>query len=87
MIHGKIHVTIAINFISSKDVEEEHVMHSKGDYIKFAPYNDLNEVAEKHFKLLFSRYQCGLEASLRESNLIFKSVQVLHSECKFTNVF
>ena len=27
----KIQLTIAINFISSKDNDEEHVMHSKSD--------------------------------------------------------
>ena len=31
----KIQLTIAINFISSKDVEEEYVMHSRSDNIKF----------------------------------------------------
>ena len=30
----KIQLTIAINFISSKDSEEEHVMHSNSDNIK-----------------------------------------------------
>ena len=29
----KIQLTIAINFISSKDAEEERIMHSKGDNI------------------------------------------------------
>ena len=36
----KIWLTIAINFISSKDAEEERVMHSKSDNIKFTSYND-----------------------------------------------
>ena len=31
----KIQLTIVINFISSKDAEEEHVMHSSRDNIKF----------------------------------------------------
>ena len=30
----KIKLTIAINFISSKDNDEEHVMHSKSDNIE-----------------------------------------------------
>ena len=33
----KTQLTIAINFISSKDTEEEHVMHSVSDDIKFTP--------------------------------------------------
>ena len=40
----KIQLTIAINFTSSKDTEEECIMHSTSDNIKFTPYNDANEV-------------------------------------------
>ena len=40
----KIQLTIAINFISSKDTEEEHVMYSMSNNIKFTSYNDANEV-------------------------------------------
>ena len=36
----KIQLTIAITFISSKYAEEEHVMHSKRNNIKFTPSND-----------------------------------------------
>ena len=31
----KIQLTIAINFISSKDAEEEHVLHSRTNNIEF----------------------------------------------------
>ena len=40
----KIQLTIAINFTSSKDTEEECVMHSTSNNIKLTPYNDANEV-------------------------------------------
>ena len=40
----KIHLTIAINFISSKDTEEEREMYSSSDNIKCTSYNDANEV-------------------------------------------
>ena len=46
----KIQLTIAINFISSKDVAEERVMHSNSGNIKFTPYSDTNDVIDKHFK-------------------------------------
>ena len=36
----KIQLTIAIKFISSKDAEEEGVMHSKNDNIKFTIYGN-----------------------------------------------
>ena len=39
--------TITINFtISSKDAEEEHVMHSRSKNIKLTSYNDANEVVD-----------------------------------------
>ena len=41
---GKTQLTIAINFIFSKDTEEESAMHSNSDNIKFKSYNDANEV-------------------------------------------
>ena len=37
----KIQLAIAINFISSKDAEEERVMLSRSDHIKFTCYNDV----------------------------------------------
>ena len=37
----KIQLAIAINFISSKDAEEERVMLSRSDHIKFTYYNDV----------------------------------------------
>ena len=45
----KIQLTIAINFIPSRDTEEEHVMHSNSDSIKFTSYNDANEVLNDLF--------------------------------------
>ena len=46
----KIQLTIAINFIPSKDSAEERVMHSGSDNVKFTPYSDANDVIEKLFK-------------------------------------
>ena len=42
----KIQLTTAINFISSKDAEEEHVMHSRSNDTKFTSYNDANKVVD-----------------------------------------
>ena len=60
----KIQLTIAINFISSKDTEEERVMYSTNNNIKFTSYNDVNEVNEL-FESLLSRYQDIFETSMR----------------------
>ena len=52
----KIQSTVAINFISSKDLEEkERVMHSKSDNIEFMSYDNANEVVDKLFESLLSR--------------------------------
>ena len=51
----KIHLTIAINFISSVSFEEERVMHSSSDNIEFTSYNDANEVVAELFESLRSR--------------------------------
>ena len=56
----KIQLTIVINFISSKDAEEERVMHSRSHIIKFTSYNDANEVANELFESLGTRYQGNL---------------------------
>ena len=70
----KIHLTIAINFISSKDTEEEREMYSSSDNIKFSSYNDANEVVNELFESLLSRYEDNLETSMRGSDFIFDSV-------------
>ena len=41
---GKSQLTIAINFISSKDTDEERVMHSKSDNIEIIIHNKADEV-------------------------------------------
>ena len=48
----KIQSTIAINFICSKNAEEERLMHSKGDNIRF---NCVNKVVDKFFESLCLR--------------------------------
>ena len=45
----KVYLTIAINFISLKDTEEEHVMYSTSDNIELASYDDANEVVNELF--------------------------------------
>ena len=64
-------LTIPINFISSEDVEEECVMHSTSDNIKFKPDSDGKEVAHELFSSLSLKYQLNLETSMRRSDLIF----------------
>ena len=81
----KIQLTIAINFISSKDVDEERLVHSKRDNIEFMSYDNANEVVNKLFESLLSTYLIGLETSTRGSEFIFESVQLLYYKCHKIN--
>ena len=82
---SKIQLTIAINFISSKDTEEEHVMHSLNDNAKLTSYNDANEVVNELFESLRSRYQGNLETPMREIIIISDSVQLIYYKCHKVN--
>ena len=48
-------------------------------------YNDATEVVDELFKPLRSRYQDNLEKSMRESEFIFDSVQLMHYKCHRIN--
>ena len=80
----KIELTTAINFISSKDVDEERVMHSKSNDKEFITSDNTNDIVDDFFESLLSRYLSGLETSIRVSDFIFDSVQLLLSKCNKT---
>ena len=70
----KIQLTITSNLISSKDAQEERVLHSKSENVKFTSYDDANEVVGELFESLRSRYQSNLETSMQGSEFTFDSV-------------
>ena len=72
----KIQLTSAFNFTSSNVTEEERVIYSTSDSIKFRTYNNINEVVNELFESLRSKYQDNLETSMRRSNFIFDSVKL-----------
>ena len=53
-------------------------MHSKSNNIEFMLYDNATEVVNEHFEWLLSRYQIGLETSMRGSDFIFDLVQLLY---------
>ena len=62
----KIQLKVAINLTSLKDAEEERIMHSRSDNVKFTSYNDANEVVvNRRVDSLHSRYHRNLETSMR----------------------
>ena len=68
----KIHLTMAINFISSKEgCDETLTMHPKSNNIEIMMGSETDEIIKELFKSLFERYQEGLEESMRGSEFIF----------------
>ena len=59
-------------------LKKERVMQSKNGNIEFMPYDNANEVVDEFFESLLSRYQSALETSMRGSDFIFDSVQLLY---------
>ena len=57
--------------MSSKDNDEECVMHLKNDNIEFMIYDNAEEVIKELFESLLNRYQIRLETSMRGSDFIF----------------
>ena len=56
-------------------------MHSNSVNIKFTLYSDANYVIDKLFKSLHSRYQENLVTSMKGSDFIFNSVQLMYYKC------
>ena len=71
-----IQLKTAINFTSSKNVEEEHAMHSMNNNIKLTPYSDVNKVVDELFTLF--NISSNLETSMRGSYFTFDSVQLMY---------
>ena len=59
-----IQLTIAINFVSSKDNGQECIMHSKSGNIKYKINDEADDVTEKLLKSHIEKDQFGLEKSM-----------------------
>ena len=57
----KAQITIAIKFISYRDIDVQCKMYSKSDNIEVMVYNKADEVIEELFESFLSRYQIRLE--------------------------
>ena len=79
LVHRKLCQQLQLTLLS-KDAGEEHVVPSSSRNIIFAPYSDANNVIDKLFKSLRSRYHDHLETSMKGNDFIFNSVQLMY--CK-----
>ena len=73
----KIQLTMSINFISSKDSDENCNMHTKKDNIEIIMGSETNNIIEELCESLLQKYQEGLEESMRGSEFIRDSVDLL----------
>ena len=74
----KIRLIILINFVSSKYSDETRTMDTKNDNIEIMMGSETDEIIEELFESLLQRYQEGLEESMKGSEFIFGSVDVLY---------
>ena len=74
----KIQLTMATNFISSKDSSETRTMHTKSNNIEIMTDNETDEIIRELSESLLQRYQERLEESMRGSEFAFDGVNALH---------
>ena len=60
-------------------------MDTSSSNIKLTPQGDVSDAIYKLFKSLRSRYQENLETSMKESDFIFDSLQLLFCKCHIKN--
>ena len=53
----KIHLTMAIDFLSSKDPKETRTMYSKSDNIEIMMVDETEKIIEELFDSFLQRYQ------------------------------
>ena len=74
----KIQLSMKINFVSSKDSDEIHIMHTKNGDTDVLMGSETNDIVKEHFQSLLQKYQEGLEETMRGSEFIFDSVNLLY---------
>ena len=69
-----------------KSVQRQYkTIYSSSDNIKFTSYSVANKVIDELFESLWSRYQVNFETSMRGSDFIFDSVQLMYYKCHKVN--
>ena len=74
----KIELAMWINFIFSKDCDKIRNMHTKSNNIEIIMGSETNDIIEELCESLLQKYQEWLEESMRGSEFIFDSVDLLH---------
>ena len=69
---------MAINFISSKDSDETRTMHTKKNNVEIMMGSKTDEIIEDFLESFLQKYQERLEESMRGSEFVYDSVDVLY---------
>ena len=69
---------MAINFISPKYSDDTQTMHAKSNNVEIMIGSETYEIIEDLFESFLQKYQEGLEESMRGSELVYDSVDVLY---------
>ena len=70
-------VNNAYQFFSSKDSEWTRTLHTKSRNVEIMMSNKADEIIEKLFDSLLQKYQEGLEETMRGSEFVCDSVDLL----------
>ena len=81
----KNQLPIAINFVSSKDNDEERIIHPSSHNIQFMIYDNKDKIIEGLFESVLNRYQIRLETAMRGSYFIFDCTHLLCCKCNKIN--
>ena len=74
----KIQLTMANKFISSKDSDETRTVHTKSNNVEIMVGIETNEIIIDLFESFLQKYQEELEESMRGSEFVYDSVDVLY---------
>ena len=74
----KIQLTMTFNFISSKDSDETPTMHTRSNNVEIMVGIETNEIIKDLFESFLQKYQEGLKESMRGSEFVYDSVDVLY---------
>ena len=82
----KIQLTMPINFTSSKDSRETRNMHQKSDNIEIMMGSETDNIINELIDSFLQIYLEGLEESMRGSEFIFDSVDLLYYHLQKTSL-
>ena len=68
------------------DSDQIRHMHTKHNNIEIMIGSKINEIIDELFKYLWQKYQEGLEESIKGSEFIFCSVNLLHYHVQKTSL-